>query len=222
MAESSAPVADLPGREPLLQQRHPAAAPIPLHPGVLRGMLQDPGQAPCSHSKRGGGGGLSPTTHRPAPPGTGHAAPGTPRPVPQRRGRLLHRMCVSGPKAFPLQKQAPCRVGGASPLPRGFFGAWNHRLLPLQRDRGLPTTLPKEQSGAWTARPWNWSWLAAAWDPASPEYRAHQGAPPPRDVTAPWTNQSTITFTVPVPRLARSFSIRRFRILRGCTKCHCS
>lgn len=37
-----------------------------------------------------------------------------------------------------------------------------------------------------------------------PESCARLGASPPCDVTAPWTNQSTIIFTVPVPRLARS------------------
>ncbi|CAM9940444.1 unnamed protein product [Rangifer tarandus platyrhynchus] len=60
-------------------------------------------------------------------------------------------MCVSGPKAFLLQKQAPCRAElrrrsrGASSEPGTTASS------PPQRDRGLPTTLPKEQSGAWTA-----------------------------------------------------------------------
>ena len=69
-------------------------------------------------------------------------------------------------------------------------------------------TLPKEQSGAWMAE----QKLALELELASG--RVGPGLPPSPaptrehhplvTVTAPWTNQSTIIFTVPVPRLACS------------------
>ena len=101
---------------------------------------------------------------------------------------------------------------------RGFLGAWNHHLLPPQRDLGLPMTLPKEQSGAWTAEQKLALELELASGSVGPGLP--QSPVPTREhhplvtVTAPWTNQSTITFSVPLPRLAAPFcneEIPRFK-----------
>ena len=60
-------------------------------------------------------------------------------------------MCVSGPKAFLLQKQAPCRAEVRRRSRRASSEPGTTASSPPQRDRGLPKTLPKEPSGAWTA-----------------------------------------------------------------------
>ena len=70
-------------------------------------------------------------------------------------------------------------------------------------------TLPKEQSGAWTAEQKLALELELASGSVGPGLP--QSPVPTREhhplvtVTAPWTNQSTITFSVPLPRLAAPF-----------------
>lgn len=153
-----ASLADIPGREPLLQQRPPAAAPVPSPHRLLRGVLQGPGQTPDSSSERGRGGRLTePARSAPGACWTSGHRLGSPASLSLRglgggRKRHLPSMCVSGPEGSFAPETSASPGGDASSLTRastepGAVATLSDGYLPATPPRGTKRRMDGRAEG---------------------------------------------------------------------------